>query len=100
LIEQIYLNHCKKVQIDETKRFWALNTVGTIIKSCIKKKNLSKENKLKYFLYFWKLQSMNKESQIDIKKRALIISASNETLLENEKMGSDEETVNWNLKMR
>lgn len=43
---------------------------------------------------------MNKESQIDIKKRALIISASNETLLENEKMESDEETVNWNLKMR
>mgnify|MGYP006092941373 CR=1 FL=1 len=42
---------------------------------------------------------MNKESQIDIKKRALILSASNETILKNgEQINPDDETLTWNLK--
>lgn len=42
---------------------------------------------------------MNKESQIDIKKRALILSASNDAILKNgEQLDSDDETITWNLK--
>jgi hypothetical protein len=43
---------------------------------------------------------MNKESQIDLKKRALILSNSNDRIFNKGVMESDDETINWNLKIQ
>lgn len=66
---KFFMIHSKRLQAEEKKRYWALQSVAQLIKTVAKKRNQTHENKKRYFLYLWKAQIMIKESITDMSAR-------------------------------
>jgi hypothetical protein len=65
----IYVNHSKRVQEEEKKRYWAIYGVTQLLKTLTTKRNQTRENKKRFNLYLWRIQAMKKESELDLTDR-------------------------------
>lgn len=69
ICEKYYLNHIRKIKAQEKKHYWALNCMQQVLSTLLQKPKQTKQNKLRFNLYLWKVQTMRKRTQEAISEK-------------------------------